>query len=184
MNHGGGLRQQEVCLVEEEIIDDFLSYWVNLDQLDDLKPCIFVADNCYVIMVFVEEKDVQSCEAVTSMEKNILEDNYSKEERKYEECFLNEESSNAFMFEAIKSMEEYLSEDKYSEAENNDEECPLNEGSNDAFVFEAIVEQEEIIVNKEEEIQSEALICEAIVETIDICNFQIENLCINAGIVN
>ena len=29
MNHGGGLRQQEVCLAEEEIIDDFLSYWTS-----------------------------------------------------------------------------------------------------------------------------------------------------------
>ena len=41
MNHGEDLRHQEVCLVEEEIIDDFLSYWENLDQLDDVKPCVF-----------------------------------------------------------------------------------------------------------------------------------------------
>ena len=33
-----------------------------------------------------------------------------------------------------------------------------------------------------EEIQSEALICEATVETVEHCNFQIKNLCINADI--
>ena len=41
MNHCEDLRQQEVCLSEEEIIDDFLSYWVSPDQLDDVKPCVF-----------------------------------------------------------------------------------------------------------------------------------------------
>ena len=63
-------------------------------------------------------------------------------------------------FEAVKSMEEYLSEDKYSEAESNDEECLLNEERNDAFIFEAVTTQEEFLEEEEDEIQSEALICE------------------------
>ena len=29
MSHGEDLGQQEVCLAEEEIIDDFLSYWTS-----------------------------------------------------------------------------------------------------------------------------------------------------------
>ena len=41
MNHNEDLRQQEACLAEEEIIDDFLSYWTSPDQLADVKPCIF-----------------------------------------------------------------------------------------------------------------------------------------------
>ena len=58
---------------EEEIIDDFLNYWVNPYQLDNVKPCIFVAKNCDVITGFTEE-DAQSLEAVTSMEKHISGD--------------------------------------------------------------------------------------------------------------
>eukprot|EP00253_Pinus_taeda_P024537 PITA_24537 len=39
--------EEEVSIgeTEEKIIDDFLSYWVNPDQLDNVKLCIFVADN-------------------------------------------------------------------------------------------------------------------------------------------
>ena len=57
--------EEEVSIseIDEKIIDDFLSYWVNPDQLDNVKPCIFVADNCDVITGFTEE-DVQSCETV------------------------------------------------------------------------------------------------------------------------
>ena len=40
---------------EEEIIDDFLNYWVDPDQLDNVNSCIFVADNCDVITGFTEE---------------------------------------------------------------------------------------------------------------------------------
>lgn len=61
---------------EEEIIDDFLSYWADPDQLDDVKSCIFIAENCDMITGFTEE-DAQSCEAVTSMEKNISGDKSS-----------------------------------------------------------------------------------------------------------
>ena len=42
---------------EEEIIDGFLSYWVNPDQLDNVKPCIFVADKCDVITGFTKEDE-------------------------------------------------------------------------------------------------------------------------------
>ena len=48
---------------EDKIIDDFLSYWVNPDQLDNVKLCIFVADNCDVMTGFTED-DVPSCETV------------------------------------------------------------------------------------------------------------------------
>ena len=41
MNYCEDLRQQEVYLAEEGIIDDFLSCWASLDQLNDVKPCIF-----------------------------------------------------------------------------------------------------------------------------------------------
>ena len=37
---------------------------------------------------------------------------------------------------------------------------------------------------KGDEIQSKELICEAIVETVEPCNFQTDNLCINAGIIS
>lgn len=50
---------------EEKIIDDFLSYWENPDQMDNVKQCIFVADNCGVITGFTEE-DVQPCATVTA----------------------------------------------------------------------------------------------------------------------
>lgn len=46
MNHDEYIRQQEVCLAKEEIIDDFLSYWTSPDQLDDVEPYIFEPDNC------------------------------------------------------------------------------------------------------------------------------------------
>ena len=41
MNDDEDLRQQEVCLTEEEIVDDFLNYWTSPNQLGDVKPCIF-----------------------------------------------------------------------------------------------------------------------------------------------
>lgn len=74
---------------EEEIIDDFLSYWADPDQLDNMNSCIFIIDNCDVITGV--EKDVQSCEAVTSMEK------YSEEE-----------SGDAFVLRAMIAQEEVL----------------------------------------------------------------------------
>ena len=55
---------------KEEIIRDFLSCWENLDQPDNVKPCIFVADNCDVITGFIEE-DAQSCGVVTSVKRNL-----------------------------------------------------------------------------------------------------------------
>ena len=57
---------------EDKIIDDFLSYLVNRDQLDNVKPCIFVADNCNVITSFIEE-DVQSCKTVTAQEEVLMD---------------------------------------------------------------------------------------------------------------
>ena len=41
VNHDEDLRQQEAFLAEEDIIDDSLRYWTSLDQLDDVKTCIF-----------------------------------------------------------------------------------------------------------------------------------------------
>lgn len=74
---------------EEEIIDDFLSYWADPNQLDNVNSYVFVADNCDVIIGFNEE-DVQSCEAVTSMEKSLSGDKY-----------LEEGSSDVFVLEAV-----------------------------------------------------------------------------------
>ena len=60
----------------------------------------------------------------------------------------------------------------------------MNEESSDAFIFEVFTTQEEFPMKEGEEIQSEELICEATVETVESCNFQTENFCMNAGIVN
>lgn len=94
---------------EENIMDDFLSYWVHPDQLDNVKLCIFVADNCDVITGFIEE-DVQSCE-----------------------------------------------------------------------VF---IAQEEVLMDAEEVNQFVALISEATVETVELCDSQTEDLYMNAGVVH
>jgi len=45
-------------------------------------------------------------------------------------------------------------------------------------MFEAVTTQEKFLV-KGDEIQSEELICEEIVETVEPYYFQIDNLCIN-----
>jgi hypothetical protein len=65
--------EEEVSIdeTEEEIIDDFLSYWADPDQLDNVNSCIFIADNCDVITGFTEE-DVQSCATVTIQEEVLL----------------------------------------------------------------------------------------------------------------
>lgn len=60
--------QISMQLTKEKIIDDFLSYWENPDQMDNVKPCIFVADNCDVITGFTEE-DVQPCATVIAQEE-------------------------------------------------------------------------------------------------------------------
>ena len=72
--------EEEVSIdeTEEEIIDDFLSYWVDPDQLDNVNSCIFVADNFDVVTG--AEEDAQSCEAVASVERSISGDKYSEEE--------------------------------------------------------------------------------------------------------
>lgn len=63
--------EEEVSIdeTEEEIIDDFLSYWVDPDQLDNANSFIFVADN-FDVVTGVEE-DEQSCEAVASVERSL-----------------------------------------------------------------------------------------------------------------
>lgn len=70
--------EEEVCIdgIEEEIIDDFMSYQVDLDQLDNVNSCIFVADNFNEVTGV--EKDEQSCEVVASMERRLSGDKYSK----------------------------------------------------------------------------------------------------------
>lgn len=92
--------------------------------------------------------------------------------------------------EAIKSVEEYLSEDKNFEV-NNAAECLLNEKSSEllqqkefsnTLMFEATTTQGNFLV-KGDEINSKELICEAIVETVEPCNFQTDNLCINERII-
>lgn len=87
--------------------------------------------------------------------------------------------------EAVTSMRNNLSEDIYSEAERKYEECLLNEGRSNKFMFEAVVAQEEILVKEEEDrIQSEELIYETTIDTIEHCDFQTENLRMNAGTVS
>ena len=81
------------------------------------------------------EKDAQSCEAVTSMEKTLSGDKYSEEE------------------------------------------------SSDVFVLEAVAVQEEVLVNEEED-QLEELAYKPIVETVELCDFQTEDLCVSAGTVS
>lgn len=118
VGHSEGLRQQGVCLAEEEIIDDFLRYWTSPDQLDDVEPCTFVTDNCGVITGITKE-DEQSCEAVTSMKKYISEDEYSEVKCNVEECLLTEGSNYAIMMEIVATQEEILvneeGEDQFKE---------------------------------------------------------------------
>ena len=52
---------------------------------------------------------------------------------------------------------------------------------NNALIFEIVTTQEQFLVKEGDEIQSEELISEATVEAVEPCNFQIHNLCINAG---
>ena len=120
--------------IEKEIIDDFLSYWADPHQLDNVNSCVFIADNCDVITGFTEE-DAQSCEAVTSMEKTLSGDKYSEEE------------------------------------------------SRDVFILEVVVVQEGVLVNEEED-QLEELAYKPIVETIELCDFQTEDLCVSAGTIS
>lgn len=66
---------EEVSIDEREkdkIIDDFLNYWVNLDQLDNVKLCIFVVDNCDVMTGFTEE-DVPSYATITTQEEVLVD---------------------------------------------------------------------------------------------------------------
>lgn len=102
--------------------------------------------------------------------------------------FVEEEKS----FEAIKSMAKYIFEDKNFEVKN-DGECPLNEKSSEllqqkefinTLIFEVVTTHEKFLVKKGHEIQSEELICEATIETVETCNFQTNNLCINVGTVS
>lgn len=41
INYCDSSRQQKVYFAEEGTIDDFLNYWTNSDQQEDMKPCIF-----------------------------------------------------------------------------------------------------------------------------------------------
>ena len=51
-------------------------------------------------------------------------------------------------------------------------------------MVEAITTQEKIIVKEGDEIQSEGLICEATIETIEPCSSQTNKLCTNVGIIS
>jgi hypothetical protein len=150
-----------------------------------------VKDHQFTMMIGTVEIAMETVETVSKKEGHLLKD--VKKEETYakdltlgkgtltKECFAEDEQS----FEAVKSMEEYLSEDKNSEVKE-DGECLLNERSSDllqqkefnALIFETVTTQEQFLVD---EIQSEELICEATVETVEPCNFQTDNLCINAG---
>lgn len=70
MNYCTNSRQQEVYFAEEGIIDDFLNCWINSDQQEDVKPCIFESNNFDVITGFAEGE--QCFEAVKSM-KSIFQ---------------------------------------------------------------------------------------------------------------
>lgn len=79
-----GFKADELCMFagaeevsidetkEDKIIDDFLNYWVNPDQLDNVKPCTFVADDCDVMTGFTQE-DVPSYETVTAQEEVLVD---------------------------------------------------------------------------------------------------------------
>ena len=66
--------------------------------------------------------------------------------------------------------------------EKSSESLQKKEFSN-TLMFEAMTTHEKFLV-KGDEIQSEELICETTVETVEPCNFQIDNLCINVGIIS
>ena len=51
-------------------------------------------------------------------------------------------------------------------------------------MFEAAITQEQFLVKEEDAIQSEVLIYEARIETVEPCDFQIDNLFINEGIIS
>ena len=73
-------QQINMQLIEElKKLEQMMNYWADPDQRDNVKSCIFVADNCDVITGFTEE-DAQYCEAVKSMEDNLSGDKYSEEE--------------------------------------------------------------------------------------------------------
>lgn len=46
-------------------------------------------------------------------------------------------------------------------------------------MFEAVTTQEQFLVKEGDKIQSEELVCDAIVETVEPCDFQTDNLHIN-----
>jgi len=62
---------------EEEIIDNFLSYWVDPDQQDNANSCIFVAENCDVVTG--TDEDAQSIVAVASVKRSLSGDKYSED---------------------------------------------------------------------------------------------------------
>ena len=51
-------------------------------------------------------------------------------------------------------------------------------------MFEVVTTHEQFLVKEGDEIQSEELICEATIETVEPCNSQTDELCINAGIIS
>lgn len=70
------LRREELRAAEleeeEEIIDDFLNYWADPDQLDNVNSCVFIADSCDVITGFVEE-EVHENEEEDQLEELLYE---------------------------------------------------------------------------------------------------------------
>lgn len=108
------LEQSEVLGEEEGITDEFLNYWKNADQQEQVKPCIDESDNFDLITRFVE--DEQSLEAVKSMGEYLSEDKNSKV-KEDGECLLNvkisdvlqqRELNNALIFETVTTMEKFL----------------------------------------------------------------------------
>ena len=66
-----GAEEVSIGETEENIIDDFLTYWIDPDQLDNVNSCVCIADNCDVITGV--EEDVPSCETVTAQEEVLVD---------------------------------------------------------------------------------------------------------------
>jgi len=62
------LRQQESCLVEEEFIEEFLSYWTSPD---DVGACVLESDKCEVMKDSTEEEEPRVLETRMETEDSM-----------------------------------------------------------------------------------------------------------------
>ena len=68
MRHGEDSRQQEACLDEEEVIEDFLSYWTSPN---DVRACVFEFEKCEVMTNSTEEEEPKVLEARMEIEDSM-----------------------------------------------------------------------------------------------------------------